>query len=451
MKIRIKNANIPQKNEKYTLNIIDYGSNGEGVAKIDGYTIFVPFAIVGEQVEVTIIKSTKDFAIAKILNIVKASPKRVQAPCVYFQKCGGCQLQHMKYGEQLVYKTQFVKNTLEKYTKTNIEVKKCIESNNQYGYRNKFAFPVFEKGGKICVGMYRILSHDGIELDECKIQQESKDIIFAFLDYANKFGVKAYGGDNLGGVKHIVARNHEDCLLLALVSAEKLRNLEYLHKILTKKYKIVNIINNINTKNNNVILGDKNIVCAGSGELEYNEFDINYKVGVHSFLQVNDDIKTKLYSAVLQNISEEDIVVDGYSGAGLLSAIMAKCCKKVYAVEIIKQAVESAKQLAKSNRIDNLQSICGDCAVELPKILRKNPASIVVLDPPRKGADHNVLDAIVNSNAQKVIYISCNPATLARDLNILFKSFEPTLVQPFDMFPQTANVETLVVLNKKTR
>ena len=297
--------------------------------------------------------------------------------------------------------------------------------------------------------MYRPFSHDVVEIEECKIQQESKYIIDAFLDYAKKYDIKAKSDGNFDGVKHIVARNNGNSLLLVIVSTQKLRHIDYLYQKLTKKYKVVSIVNNINTKNNNVILGDKDIVCFGDGFLEYKEFGVDYVIGPHSFLQVNDDVKTKLYSAVLDNIEKSDVVIDGYSGAGLLSAIMAKKCKKVFAVEIVKEAVESAKALARQNYIENLESILGDCAIELPKILRKEKATTVVLDPPRKGCDEKVLKAIVESGVQKVVYVSCNPATLARDMNTLLQNYEIVRIVPFDMFPQTANVETLAIFIKK--
>lgn len=449
MKIRTKNEEIMQKNQKYTVKIVDYGANGEGVAKVDGYIVFVPFAIVGETVEILIIKQTKDYAVAKIVRVVEPDKDRVVAPCQYYQKCGGCQLQHIKYEKQLEYKTKLVRDTILKYVKTNANVCDCVASENQYNYRNKFAFPVEEKDGKICVGMYRPFSHDVVEIGECKIQQESKYIIDAFLDYAKKYDIKAKSDGNFDGVKHIVARNNGNSLLLVIVSTQKLRHIDYLYQKLTKKYKVVSIVNNINTKNNNVILGDKDIVCFGDGFLEYKEFGVDYVIGPHSFLQVNDDVKTKLYSAVLDNIEKSDVVIDGYSGAGLLSAIMAKKCKKVFAVEIVKEAVESAKALARQNYIENLESILGDCAIELPKILRKEKATTVVLDPPRKGCDEKVLKAIVESGVQKVVYVSCNPATLARDMNTLLQNYEIVRIVPFDMFPQTANVETLAIFRKK--
>ena len=436
----IKNQNNLQKNQKYIVDIVDYGANGEGVAKIDGIPVFVPFSIVGEQVEVVIIFVKKDFAIGKLLSVVKTSEHRVEPRCAYYGKCGGCQLQHMDYGEQLNYKTNFVKNSLKKYAGYTGDVKKCIVSAKEYLYRNKFSFPVGKIGKKIIVGMYRPLSHNLVEIENCSIQEDCRDIIDCFLKYANECDVDA---------KHLVARTNGDEILVAVVSAKKLQKLQNFAQYLQQKYKKVHILNNINTKNNNVILGDKDIIVCGDGQICYNEFGVVYDINIHSFMQVNNDIKRQLYNKVLAEIDSDNVVIDAYSGAGLLSAIMAKKCKSVYGIEIIKEAVDSAEKLKKENAIDNLENICGDCAVILPNLVEKVKTDTIVLDPPRKGCDKKVVDAILSVLPDKIVYISCNPATLARDLKMFMDKYEICLVQPFDMFPQTANVETLVILKLK--
>lgn len=439
-----------EKNQNYVVDIIDYGANGEGVAKIDGLTVFVPFALVGEKVEVLIVKVLKDYAFAKVINILQKASSRVDAPCPYFQKCGGCQLQHINYDQQLKLKTSFVVNCLNKYAKLNCIVQDCIPSDYQYGYRNKFSFPVEEIDGKICVGMFRIASHKFVALDDCLLQKNAKDIISCFEDYANTFHLKAYNTGTKSGLRYIVCRIFKENIYLSIVSTQKMKNLDYLYKKLSKIYKNVNISVNINTSAGNVIMGDKDCIMYG-GKLEIEEYGLHYEVDNYSFMQVNDNVKHKLYSAVLENFSEQDVVIDAYSGAGLLSAILANKCSKVFGIEIVKPAVESANKLAETNYITNLQNICGDCAVYLPKLAKKLEKFSVVLDPPRKGCDKRVLDALNIAMPQKVVYVSCNPSTLARDLNLLKDNFEITKVIPFDMFPQTANVETLVVLENKCK
>lgn len=445
----ILSKNIPQKNQTYVVDIIDYGSNGEGIAKIDGYTVFVPFALVGEQVEVLIVQSKKDFAFGKVLNVIKPSEHRVNAPCPYFKKCGGCQLQHMSYGEQLKYKTNFVQNCLKKYADLAVEVDSCVPSESEYSYRNKFSFPVQEIDGKVAVGMYRLASHKFVPIENCLLQTEAKQVIDCFVEYANKFDVKAYNEQIKKGVKHLVCRFWDNSILLTIVSAQKMQNLQFLYEKLQKYYKNVNISVNINKKENNVILGDKDYLEFGESHLHIEEYGLKYSINNHSFMQVNNGVKHLLYNSILQNIDVGDVVVDAYSGAGVLSGIMAQKCKQVYGIEIVKPAVDSANKLVEENNIANLTNICGDCAEELPKLVEKLNNFVVVLDPPRKGCDKKVLDALNKTRPQKIIYVSCNPATLARDLNCLKENYRVEKITPFDMFSQTANVETLVVLSKK--
>lgn len=447
MSIKIKN-NL-QKNQKYVVDIIDYGANGEGIAKIDGVVTFVPFAIVGEKVEIQLILIKKQFVIGKIIKIIESSENRVAAPCKYFEKCGGCQLQHMNYYEQLKLKTDMVKNAIEKYAKLDCEVNGCVASPNQYAYRNKFAFPLYIQDGKICAGMYRVSSHNIVKIDDCLLQEDCKFVLDSFLNFANEQKYEVYSETSKNGLKHLVVRSNDDGILVCVVSTQKLHNLKEFATKLQQKYKKVHIINNINRLDNNVILGNKDYVVCGSGELEYDEFGIKYQINSHSFLQVNSEIKKLLYSAVLNNIEEHDVVIDAYSGAGVMSAMIAKKCKYVYGIEIVKEAVRNADELANRNKIDNLTNICGDCKVELPVIIAQNKANVVVLDPPRKGCDQKVLEVLLDSEPEKIIYISCNPATLARDLKILSSKYLQEKITPYDMFPQTANVETMVVLKKR--
>ncbi len=439
-----------EKNQTYVVDIIDYGSNGEGVAKINGQTVFVPFALVGEKVEIIIVKVQKDYAFGKLVNIIKESTKRVESPCPYFTKCGGCQLQHINYQTQLEIKKQFVENCIKKYAKIDCNVENCVASDKEYRYRNKFSFPIQEENGEICVGMYRVASHKFVKIDDCLLQMEAKEIIDCFLDYANKFHLKAYNSETKSGLRHIVCRIFGKNIYLTIVSTQKMQNLDYLYKKLTKFYNQVNISVNINTSTGNAIMGDKNYVIYGD-KLVINEYDLTYDVDNYSFMQVNDIVKHKLYDEILDNISAEENVIDAYSGAGVLSAIMAQKCKTVYGIEIVKSAVESANRLADINKIKNLQNIYGDCAIELPKLSKKLKSFSVVLDPPRKGCDRRVLDALNSSLPRKIIYVSCNPATLARDLYELKANYNIVKILPFDMFPQTANVETLVVLENNIK
>lgn len=437
-----------KKNDKCIVDILDYGYNGEGIAKIDGFTIFIPFSIVGEQVEIVVILVKKDFAIGKIINILKPSINRVSAPCPYFKLCGGCQLQHMNYREQLKYKTSYVQSSIKKYSGIDLCISPCQTSDNEYHYRNKFSFPIAKSGNEIVVGMYKQGSHNLIEIKDCLIQEECKVIIEEFLKWANKYSLNVYDENSKQGIRHLVARVVDNKCLLTIVATEKINNLKELYISLQNYYSVVHIVININTKSNNVILGDRDIVEFGTGELEIRDFGLDYTINCHSFMQVNNDIKTKLYAEVLRNIPKDSTVIDAYSGAGVLSAIIAKTCKKVFAVEIVKEANQNAEDLKRKNNIINLTNICGDCAVELPKLCSKLSDFIVVLDPPRKGCGRAVIDAINKSLPTRIIYISCNPSTLARDIGLLKNNYNIISAKPYDMFPQTSNVETLVVLEK---
>ena len=446
-KNEIVNINL-QKNKKYISKIVDYGSNGEGIAKINGVTVFVPYTIVGEEVEILIILVKPTFAVGKAVNILTKSDKRVDAPCLYYKKCGGCQLQHIDYSEQLEIKKGFVKNCLIKYAGITGEINNVVPSEKQYRYRNKFAFPVGKVDGQIVVGMYRQLSHDLIAVDDCLLQEDCRDIIDLFKEWANEVNAPIYVVDGVG-IRHIVGRIVNGEILFTIVSNSKLNNLDLFVKKLEKLTKKINLVNNINEKDNNVILGSKDIIVSGNNYIMCDEFDLKYPISVQSFMQINSYIKKQMYLKVLNQIKSTDVVIDAYSGAGVLSSIIAQKCKHVYAIEIVQAASDNAEELKKNNNINNLTNICGDCAKELPKLVNKVNSSIVVLDPPRKGCDKAVVDALCECLPNKIIYISCNPATLARDLSNLKAKYKIVNITPYDMFPQTANVETLVELQRQ--
>ncbi len=437
-----------QKNQIYTQKVIDFGSNGEGIVKINNITVFVPYAIVGEVIELVIVLVKSSYAIGKLLKVVEPSQSRITAPCPYFGKCGGCQLQHMDYDSQLKFKQKLVQNSLKKYAGYAGDVQSVVASPNIYNYRNKFAMPVAEDNGDIVVGMYRTASHKLVPITDCLISQNCKIILQVFTKFAKTAGLKAYSSSNPGGVRHLMCRSSGDNVLLTIVSGAEIKNLQPLFASLNKYFINLQITNNINTVDNNVILGAKDIVKFGTGQLAVDEYNLNYSVNCHSFMQVNTPVKHLIYNRVLQEISSADMVVDAYSGAGVLSGIIAAKCRYCYGIEIVKEASRDAETLKSNNKIANLTNICGDCSQELPKICKKLKDFVLVLDPPRKGCDPKVISTILSCCPSKIIYISCNPATLARDVALLASKYKVNFVQPYDMFPQTANVETLVILTK---
>ena len=441
-----------EKNDEFVVEIERYGASGEGVAVKDGKIIFVPFACVGEKVEVHVICDKKNFVIAKPLKFLTQSDERVIAPCPYFEKCGGCDIQHLDYLSQLKLKKKIVENSFEKYAKISTDVLDVIPSSKKLRYRNKFSFPVQQlKDGEIKVGMYRKNSHDVVSIDDCLLQSEkTQKILKIFKNYMKNNKISAYNEQTHSGtVKHIVVRESEDAFILTVVVTDKkFNNFEPLISALKSEFKNFGIIKNVNNLQNNVIFGNIDEKIFGLDELSLTEFNINYFVNNRSFLQVNDEIKTKIYSQILDLINPDETVIDAYSGAGLLSAILSKKANSVFGIEIVPEATKNAENLKKINKLENLTNICGDCAEILPKLAEKLENFSIVLDPPRKGVDAKVLDSILKSHPQKIIYLSCSPSTLARDLKILCDDYQIEFVQPYDMFPQTANVETLVYLRR---
>lgn len=439
-----------KKNDELEVEIIRLGANGEGVAVHNGIVIFVPFSLVGERVLVHIINDKNSFLIAKIIKFLRVSEERVVPPCPYFEKCGGCDIQHMPYHMQLEFKKEMVKNSLEKYGKIYTEINDVVPSDKEYRYRNKFAFPVVEEDGVLKIGMYRKNSHDVVSIEDCMLQSENvKMIIYLFKEFMLTNKISAYDEETKSGtVKHIVVREHDGAFILTVVVANEM--FEYFEPLIEKlnmHFEKFGIVKNVNILHNNVIFGNFDQHIYGINELDFHEFGVDYSVNNRSFLQVNDYIKKEIYQTILSVISGEENVIDAYSGAGLLTSIIAKHCDHVWGVEIIKEATENANNLKNKNNLYNLTNINGDCAEVIPALAKElNGDFVVVVDPPRKGLDKKVLDAFLESKPKRIIYLSCNPATLARDLADLKQDYDIEFVQPYDMFPQTANVETLVCL-----
>lgn len=443
-----------KKNDIINVTIQNYGCNAEGVAKHDGQVVFLPYTIVGENVTATIINDKHKFLIGKAIEIKNPSNDRNTPLCPYFSKCGGCQLQHMKYSKSLEIKKQIVQEAITNIGKINFDVNNCVESDNVYQYRNKIALPINPKTRQLA--MYRTGSHNMIDISTCCLQKDDiNKLINIFNKYLRMSKTSVYDEEKKQGVlKFLVAREINGCLLVTVViNANKLADSDLLVSLLKQNFDNFGVNLNINTEHNNVILSQNYIELYGLTEVQICENEIRYAINNKSFLQINEDVKNKIYTKVFNEISGQ-IVVDAYSGAGLLSAMMSKHAEKVYGIEIIKPATELANKLKKQNNIENLTNINGDCAKELPKLLNTlndNKNLYIVLDPPRKGCDKKVLDAIALTSPKEIIYISCNPSTLARDLNFLLKSdkYDIKSITPFDMFPQTKHVETLAILKRK--
>ena len=432
-----------QKNSELELNIISLGVNGEGVAKHEGAVIFVPFALPNEKVKAKIIYAKSNFYVAKVMQVITPSPFRINPPCPYFLKCGGCDLQHLTYEEQLNFKTNLVKNNLKSIAKLEPIVLPCEKSDLSFNYRNKFSFPISKMG----VGMFKQGSHEIIPIDNCLIQADwVKPVIKIFNTFISQSGNSVYNEQTKQGLlKHLVCRMEQNQLLVCVViNGNKLKHSEKLIEMLSDNFEHFGLMLNINTLCNNVILTDKFVYLHGLKTITISQNQILFDVSINSFLQVNTLVASKIYDEVIKHVTNE-VVVNAYSGAGLLTAMLSKTAKHVYGIEIEKSAHLNAEELIKKNSITNVTNICGDVKVELQNIKNFNS---IVLDPPRKGCDKTVIELINNVQPQKIVYVSCDSATLSRDINNL-KGYNLIYVKPFDMFPQTKHVETLAVLEKQ--
>lgn len=453
-----------QKNDEIEVLIQNLGANGEGVAIVNNLPVFIPNALEGELVKIKILKALKNFAYGKVLEIVKPSKFRVTPVCPVFNKCGGCQLQHLSYLKQLKFKQNLVQTNFKKFANIDVNVKPCIPSKNEYDYRNKLQLPlgiVKEKIGdsfitKNVAGFYAISSNRIVPTSTCALHGKwASTLVCIALKYLDISGDLAFDSTmQTGNLRHIVARFLDNNLMLTIVTKTgKLKDEKLLVNLVKEQFSNCSIFINKNSKNTNVILGENFRLIYGNKTQKLSTFNIEYEISPQSFLQVNFDIQNKIYSQVLEHISQNSVVVNAYSGAGLLSAIIAQKVKQVYGIEIIPEATLNANKLKQANNITNLTNITGDCAIKLPKLVQTLGFDnlCVVLDPPRKGCDQKVLASIKSVLPKQILYISCNSATLARDVKFLLDDGKYILdfVQPFDMFPQTCHVETLASLTLK--
>ena len=445
-----------KKNDCINLNIQNYGCNAEGVSYFDGQPVFVPYSLIDENIDVTIIKQNKKYAIGKIAHIHNESAERTTPPCPYFSKCGGCQLQHTNYQNSLKIKTNIVQKAINSIGKIDYAIPMTIASEKQYHYRNKLALPINPKTRKL--GMYRLSSHNIVDIDDCILQKPEMSILIDTFNQYLKITKNSIYDDatKKGTLKSLVARQVGEHVLVTLViNADKLNDIDILKEMLSKKFDNLGLSININKLKNNVILTDDFVYVFGENEVKITENQITYYISNKSFLQVNSEVKNAMYQKIF-NETKNQIVIDAYSGAGLLSAMIAKHAQKVFGIEIVKPATELANRLKIENNIENLTNINGDCSKMLPEVIellsqQEKQNLTIVLDPPRKGCSKEVLDTILDVCPNKIVYMSCDPSTLARDLNILLSknNYEVKYIQPYDMFPQTKHVETLAVLIKK--
>lgn len=449
-----------EKNKEYVVEIIDNGFEGEGIAKIDGYTIFVPNAIKGEKVKILIVKVLSSHAFGKIIEVIEASKYRVESDCSTYKRCGGCNLRHIKYEKTLEMKQNAVQSLVNKTLNNKIKVSKVVGMENPFYYRNKAQYPVgLDKNGNPVIGVFANRTHEIIQMQDCKIQhKESEKIAKYIFDLWNKKNLSIYNETTGKGLlRHIVIKigfKTNEIMCILVINGKDIPNeVQIIRTIINEFPNVKTIVKNINTKNTNVILGKKNINIYGAGTISDKLENLVFKISPLSFYQVNPVQTEKLYSIGVEaaKITKDDVVFDLYCGIGTISLFMAQYAKKVYGVEIVEQAVEMAKENAKINGIDNVDFLAGDVEHVLDDLINRKKIipDVVMIDPPRKGLDKKSIQNLLSVAPKRLVYISCNPATLVRDLASFEDKYEIKSITPVDMFPFTSSIESVAVLQLK--
>ena len=446
-----------KKNEEYIVDIIDNGYQGEGIAKIDETPVFIDTALKGEKVKIKILKVNKNFCYGKIIEIIEKATTRALEDCKTYKQCGGCNLRHINYKETLNIKKAIVDNCLHKQLIKNVKVNDVIGMNNPLYYRNKLQYPLgINADGIKVMGIYSSRTHNIIGTNECFIQNKKcQEIANDVFQYIRKNNITVYNENTgMGTVRHLIVRigvNTDQVLLGVVVNDNNFKQKEELVNYITKKHpEIKTIILNYNRDNTNVILGKHNEIIFGSGYILDKLGKYTFKISLLSFYQVNPIQTEILYNTAIQyavdETSKNDTALDLYCGIGTIGIYASKYFKKVYGIEIIEDAIMDAKENAKINNVDNIEFHAGDVEKLLPKIIKREEIrpEVVFVDPPRKGLDNNTIKTLINLQPEKIIYISCNPATLARDLKLLEDNYEIKEIQPVDMFPYTSHVECVV-------
>ena len=449
-----------EKNKEYVVEIIDNGFEGEGIAKIDGYTIFVPNAIKGEKVKILIVKVLSSHAFGKIIEVIEASKYRVESDCSTYKRCGGCNLRHIKYEKTLEMKQNAVQSLVNKTLNNKIKVSKVVGMENPFYYRNKAQYPVgLDKNGNPVIGVFANRTHEIIQMQDCKIQhKESEKIAKYIFDLWNKKNLSIYSETTGKGLlRHIVIKigfKTNEIMCILVINGKDIPNeAQIIEQVVNRFPNVKTIVKNINTKNTNVILGKKNINIYGAGTISDKLGNLVFKISPLSFYQVNPVQTEKLYNIGVEaaKITNDDVVFDLYCGIGTISLFMAQYAKKVYGVEIVEQAVEMAKENAKINGIDNVDFLAGDVEHVLDDLIngKKIVPDVVMIDPPRKGLDKKSIQNLLSVAPKRLVYISCNPATLVRDLASFEDKYEIKSITPVDMVPFTSSIESVAVLQLK--
>ena len=439
---------IIEKNKEYIVDITDNGFEGEGIAKINDFTVFIKGAIKGEKIKILIVKVLSSYAYGKILEIIKKSEYRTKEDCTTYKRCGGCNLRHINYEETLKIKQNAVQSLVNKTLKKKIKVEPTLGMENPYHYRNKLQYPVgTNKAGEPVMGVFANRTHEIIPVEKCLIQNETaEEVAKEVFKFIKEKQISIYNENTGKGlVRHIIVKigvKTNELMCIIVVNGNNISREKELVECLASKFKnIKSIVKNINTKNTNVILGNENVNLYGNGYIQDRLGKYIFNISPMSFYQVNPIQAEKLYNLGIESakLTKEDTVFDLYCGIGTISLFMAEHVKKVYGVEIVKESIYMARENAKINNINNTKFISGDVEVILDDLInnKKIIPDVIMVDPPRKGLDNTSINNILKIKPQRVVYISCNPATLVRDLSKLENIYGVQSIQPVDMFPFT--------------
>ena len=448
------------KNKEYVVDIVDIGQGGVGIGKYEGFTVFVEGGLIQDKVKVRINKSKKNYAAGDIVEIIEKSPFRVDRICSDDLKdCGGCQIQELDYNKQLELKTNEVKQVISRIGKLeNVKIHETIGMQSPCRYRNKAQFPIQNINGSTAIGFYKKKSHDVIPTDMCVIQHDINDKIIKIIKtYIQAYNVSIYNETTHTGVlRHLVTKvgfTTNEVMVVLVANGTNLPHLNELASVLKENILgFKTLVLNVNKAKTNVILGKENKVIYGNGKINDYIGDLVFEISPLSFFQVNPVQTEVLYNKALEyaELKENDTVFDIYCGIGSISLFLAQKATKVYGIEIVEDAIKDAKINAKLNNLNNVEFYVGKAEEVVPKMYSEGKtANVVVVDPPRKGCDEKVLDTIVSMKPDRVVYVSCNPSTLARDLAYLDeRGYKCVEIQPVDMFPHTMHVETVAKLRR---
>ncbi|WP_346206990.1 23S rRNA (uracil(1939)-C(5))-methyltransferase RlmD [Caldifermentibacillus hisashii] len=448
-----------KKNDYIDVEFVDLTHEGQGVAKLDGFPIFVPGGLPGESAQIKILNVKKNYGYGKLIEIREKSPYRVEIPKEDMHKYGGCQLHHMSYEGQLQFKQNLVEQTLTRIGKLqDVNIHPIIGMEQPFHYRNKAQVPVGERNGRLITGFYKPRTHEIIDTDESVIHMEAiNDAIKIVKEICSELGVAAYNEEaHTGVLRHIMARfgrKTDELMIVLITRTEKLpHRKEIVEKIVAALPNVKSVVHNVNPKRTNVILGEKTQVLWGQDVIYDYIGNVKFAISPRSFYQVNPVQTQVLYDKALAyaGLTGEEIVFDAYCGIGTISLFLAQQAKKVYGVEVVPDAINDAKKNADLNGNTNVEFSVGEAEVVIPNWAEEGiHADVIVVDPPRKGCDAALLKTIIEMKPKRVVYVSCNPATLARDLGILEAGGYQTLeVQPVDMFPMTMHVECVTLMSR---